>query len=549
MKKYSDLNVKLLNRTLSGATLSLFHFAFLLVIVSTALTLIGNFAFSLDKSVPYVNADDVHGRGITGANEIIAFLDVDGADNTHPNLPKLQPPFNYSGDGLTIGWHATWVAGVVGSSLPGKGGVAPGATLYSVDYASGPFTEKGRTNAIMDAMDSLSNVKIWNMSAQLPGVAANGQSKLALFLDYFSNTNDIVFCKSAGNEGAITAPGAAYNIITVGGTGHGSDPNVNYSKVMTETGGVSDEESGEGETDPDGRSKPDIVAPGQRINSTRYPRPPNEVTASGTSGAAPHVAGVAALLRDYADDVMGKVDDHRVIKAVMLNAADKDGGEKTQEKQALDKSGGIWRQPTPAPIPGTSPLDEEMGAGQLNAIAALTQYSRAEALAGTQKKGLIEVDPIAWDFNTIGVYETVDYMIKDPLIAGSKLTTTLVWDRVVTWTDDGEVAGKPDFEDKFEATLSDLDMVLLYGSTEIKTTDPLGRYSYSESKVDNVEHIYFTIPFGGYWTVRINNNSHEETTYGWALWSHTPEPSTMVLLGSGVAALLAFGRKRLFKKA
>jgi subtilisin family serine protease len=81
---------------------------------------------------------------------------------------------------------------------------------------------------------------------------------------------------------SITDPGNADGVITVGAT-HRRDPHtygISYFSSRGPTG--------------DGRMKPDLVAPGEKIHSTL----PNGETGSldGTSQAAPHVSAAAAML-------------------------------------------------------------------------------------------------------------------------------------------------------------------------------------------------------------------------------------------------------------
>lgn len=128
--------------------------------------------------------------------------------------------------------------------------------------------------------------------------------------------------------------------------------------------------------------------PAKQITSTSALR--LEATGNGTSFSASHVAGAASLLRDFGDDWQ-KIDDHRVAKAIRLNSADKGGGQKTLESNVLDKTGNTWMPPQP----GADPLDENMGAGQLNVMSSMVQYTPDEALAGFQGSGIVDEGTLA----------------------------------------------------------------------------------------------------------------------------------------------------------
>jgi len=91
---------------------------------------------------------------------------------------------------------------------------------------------------------------------------------------------------------SITDPGNAESVITVGST----------HRVMPHNYGVS-YFSSRGPTG-DGRTKPDLVAPGERIDSCSLNG--YYETMDGTSMAAPHVSGAAALLIGRHRELIGQ---------------------------------------------------------------------------------------------------------------------------------------------------------------------------------------------------------------------------------------------------
>lgn len=109
----------------------------------------------------------------------------------------------------------------------------------------------------------------------------------------------------AGYRGtSITDPGNAESVITVGST-HRNDPHtygVSYFSSRGPTG--------------DGRMKPDLVAPGEKIRSTA-PRG-KMLIKDGTSMAAPHVSGVCALIMARHREFIGQP---KRIKEVLLATA------------------------------------------------------------------------------------------------------------------------------------------------------------------------------------------------------------------------------------
>jgi len=120
---------------------------------------------------------------------------------------------------------------------------------------------------------------------------------------------------AAGNNGpdseTITAPGCAERGLTVGSSGDGA---------------ISDFSS-RGPT-ADGRVKPDLVAPGERITSltNNDGESPQFATLSGTSMATPHVAGTVALLLTEEDLTPAEVKNITTYTAEDLGAEENSQG-------------------------------------------------------------------------------------------------------------------------------------------------------------------------------------------------------------------------------
>jgi hypothetical protein len=146
---------------------------------------------------------------------------------------------------------------------------------------------------------------------------------------------------SSGNKGAnshLTSPGSAKNTILVGAS-ENIRPGLDGCGV--DSTGADDPSSlisfSSGGPTADGRTRPDIVAPGTHIQGARsqdrgytaggvcgpgnYPLGQNLYTwSSGTSHAAPAVAGAAALIRQFFQQSVGHPPSPAMIKAFLTNS-------------------------------------------------------------------------------------------------------------------------------------------------------------------------------------------------------------------------------------
>ncbi len=253
--------------------------------------------------------------------------------------------------------HGTHVAGVLGadwrasenglSPEADRIGIAPEIELY--DLRALDANGKGDEFTLLAAMQFVRGLNTRHTTMQIHGVnmSLSISHKVASYACGCTPVceeverlvgSGVVVVTAAGNSGrakyltsdnsidegyrdaSITDPGNAEAAITVGAT-HRTDQHsfgVSYFSSRGPTG--------------DGRAKPDLVAPGEQIYSTV---PDNgEAELDGTSMAAPHVSGAAALLIQRNMELMGQP---RKIKEILCNSATDLGRERYyQGAGALD---------------------------------------------------------------------------------------------------------------------------------------------------------------------------------------------------------------------
>ncbi|MBU7036446.1 MAG: S8 family serine peptidase [Theionarchaea archaeon] len=238
----------------------------------------------LYQSVPLINADDVWNMGYDGTGISICIIDT-GIDPGHCDFPlgkivawadyinSLPQPYDDHG-------HGTHVSSIAAGSYSPYG-VAPGASLMGAKVCSSAGSCP--TSAIIMGIDFgvTQGADVENIS--LTGPPGDGTSAVAQECNWAVDQGVVVVC-AAGNGGpsfyTVGTPGDATHVITVGASDK-SDALASFSSRGPTT---------------DGRTKPDVIAPGVSIYAARAGTLCSDVAMSGTSMAAPHVAGVAALM-------------------------------------------------------------------------------------------------------------------------------------------------------------------------------------------------------------------------------------------------------------
>jgi hypothetical protein len=350
---------------------------------------------------PYLMSATVWNRGLTGVGQTIAVADTGlehemcffddpdhvvipqtvsppaplVVDNEHRKIVALNAPFAGSLATDDMFRHGTHVAGsAVGDSLTNAAsgvdaghdhgdGMAPGAKLVFEDI-SGTVNGNCGTGIVVASVGHLLEQE-YGAGARIstnswgPGNAAAARDVDTAVWDH----EDYLVLWAAGNHGASgpDALATCKNCVTVGAT-------ENYDEEFADAFGILDPEnmaalSSRGPTQ-DGRIKPDIVAPGYRVSSARFPvdyifdesdpacdesdpevclpgfggcyvmdssATCHATNLLGTSMASPVAAGLSALARQYFVDgfhptgVAVGGDTHTpsaaLVKAVLINGA------------------------------------------------------------------------------------------------------------------------------------------------------------------------------------------------------------------------------------
>ena len=319
----------------------------------------------LDGAVTLSNGNKIDGTGVG-----VAVVDS-GVEGTHPDLSSRMggnieiicttPQFVASGalggfteclgpkeavamddtDHPSAGGHGTHVAGIIagtGSASAGKyHGAAPGATLFGVSVDT--------TTTVENGLDGLAWV-LENHDQVTPAIKVVNNSWGSSYRKYQAN-GDVLYSSTWKLQEALIAQGLTVVFAAGNGSGNGSNPTTtaecinptpglvcvaNYDDKGTGTrAGTIDSTSSRGKNN-DPLTWPDVSAPGTSIVSTcrlslpicnahagMILQPPNLYsTLSGTSMAAPHVAGIAAQLYQ-ADPTITPAE----VEAVLENTAHK----------------------------------------------------------------------------------------------------------------------------------------------------------------------------------------------------------------------------------
>lgn len=323
---------------------------------------------SVEWNIAQIRADQVWSQyGVTGEGTVVSVGDT-GVQWDHPALKN-----NYRGwNGQTVdhnyNWwdatgryprvpddgfgHGTHTSGTAVGYDPARDlhiGVAPDAKLiHCKNMDDGGF---GQDNWFLECFEFI--LAPWNLDQQnprpdlAPDVMNNSWRYFGgndpTFIEAVGNLNraGVVVEVSAGNEGpgcaTLGSPSDYFNVITTGATANRSETLVSFSS--------------KGPSDLAGRwIKPDIVAPGERVNSSLPGSTYSGETWSGTSMAGPHVVGTVALLIEANPTLRGNVD---ALEQIIRDTANRS----MPNPPNPDACGGIQYDVVPNQIYGWGRLD------------------------------------------------------------------------------------------------------------------------------------------------------------------------------------------------
>jgi hypothetical protein len=523
-----------------------------------------------------MGATRFYNAGLTGTNAVMANIEAGYIWSGHETLNHVGLIPTSGGATGEVDRHATWVGMVMGGrptdpTANYQRGMAPDAQLVSgaiatswpngssfPRYTTSFFLDSGMATwgpyraAFITGVTGAGGTRTADVvnssyvtSNDFNGVTATGQ--ITGTIDALINENSrTLMTVPAGNtvpsgEGPNMVPGVAssYNAITVAGLG----PNGGAFDIASyfSNGGPNDYSDPVHTFVSQARQVVDIAAPGENFSTAYYGGetggngaslygPANGPAGgsdwytrnvSGTSFSAPTVAGGAALLYDAAYARLSSTPDARdarVMKAVLMNAADK----------TLDWDNGQSAHPSGfGGVLTTQALDNRVGSGRMNLYRAFDQFlSGTTDIAGLSHGALGAVDAIGWDFGEVIQGTANDYSIEGQLNAGDSFTATLDWFR------DRRTSGDTGF---FDASYDNLDLELWSAVGGVANQ----LISESRSIYNNVEHFQFAIPTTGEYLLRVRWTEELFNQFGVAnselyglAWSSVavPEPATFVML-------------------
>jgi serine protease AprX len=351
-----------------------------------------------EPNIALVDAPALWSQGYTGQGVVVASMDS-GVDVSHPDLSSRWrggsnswfDPYDQHSTPADVSGHGTWTTGImVGGDAGGTSiGVAPGAQWIAVKI----FNDQGGSTAtaIHQGFQWLLDPDGDPNTADAPQAVNNSwtYANPGCYLDFEPDLESLraagilpVF--AAGNGGPYSnssySPSNNPAAFAVGAVDNNNQIYAYSSRGPSTCGGS---------TGP----FPEIVAPGVNILTTGLYGTYN--TDSGTSFAAPHVAGgLALLLSAYPNLDAGMQEQALIQSAVDLGASGPDDVFGYGRLDLLSALNWASTAPTPTPTPtaSPSPMPTATATALPNVNLALNQPVAVSSFQDSAHSGLTAVD-------------------------------------------------------------------------------------------------------------------------------------------------------------
>lgn len=500
----------------------------------------------------YLGAERFYNANYTGTRAIVANIEAGHASDTHDLTSHHTQRITGTGALGSNDGHATAVTHAMSGRL-GSGsyptnyyafGIGYGAETWSGAIATaflggGSFQVTDASTASVYSAALINGVNgnranIFNSSWGF--TSPNGNNIFTVGIDGMINQSGAIGVVSAGNSGSgansVGGIAAGYNSISVGALRQDIDA-IPYNRISTFSSRSPNDfyDAANSQTIVGARARVDIVAPGENLTLASGSSNATSTNGAGTSFAAPIVAGGAALVVDagrhlYAGN--NRAFDGRVVKAVLLNSADKipnwDNGQSVQA--------GVIRT--------TQSLDHTLGAGRMNLAEAFDQYVTTTAggaagttdVAGIADGDLGDVSNVGWDFGSVEIDGSNFYFLDQMVAANTTFDVTL------SWFIDNDPGNLADFDGSTYRRYADLNLRVVEFD-DLVNRNIIGTIAESVSLYNSVEHLSFTNTSTRFLGIEVKHNGNhwnfannmDDELYGVA-WHATavPEPNSAILI-------------------
>ena len=188
-------------------------------------------------------------------------------------------------------------------SNPNVSGTIPGASnLHAIEYTRyHPDNGDSRLLVTIRPGQAL-NIDGGTWTLEIEGVQIRSKGEMHAWVER-ENSRPVVLTSHTNEDMTLSIPGTARTVVTVGAV----DSAFPVRNTATSSYGPTR----------DGREKPDLVAPGTGIHAAMAGSASGIVSMSGTSMAAPHVAGAVALLFSQCGKRPGTIPNAMQVRAAL----------------------------------------------------------------------------------------------------------------------------------------------------------------------------------------------------------------------------------------